>query len=148
EDGFDLWLRYRPVEAGQALTEYRSRATQIVTETRSPTLQAAAKELSTGPAGLLGAPGSVSRSVTRHGAVLIGTPASSGAIKALGFDLSRVGKEGYVISSTTVAGHPVIAIVANEDVGVLYGVFHFLRLMQTRASLDSLPVVSAPMLER
>ena len=35
-------------------------------------------------------------------------------------------------------------IAGNEDVGVLYGAFHFLRLLQTRASIDNLNLSSAP----
>ena len=147
EDGYELWLRYRPVESTQTTAAYRSRATRIVVESGSATLQAAQRELAMGLAGLLGTAVPVSRSVTGDGAVLIGTPGSSAAIKSLSLDLSKAGKEGYVIRSATSGGHSVIAIAANEDVGVLHGVFHFLRLMQTRASLESLDIASAPTLQ-
>jgi alpha-glucuronidase len=148
EDGYDLWLRYRPIESSQVAATYRSRATQIVVgEGASPTLQAAQRELATGLAGLLGAAVPVSHSVTSNGAVLLGTPAASTAVKALGLDLSKAGKEGYVIRATTSGGRAIIAIAANDDVGVLHGVFHFLRLIQTRAPLDSLAVTSAPALQ-
>ena len=40
EDGYDLWLRYRPMEAA-ALAQYRPLATAIVSEGASPTLDAA-----------------------------------------------------------------------------------------------------------
>ncbi len=114
----------------------------------SPTLKAAERELSMGLAGAAGRSGfRSSPSVTANGAVLIGTPASSAAIKALGLDLSKAGKEGYVIRSATSGGRSVTAIAANDDVGVLHGVFHFLRLMQTRASLDALDISSAPALQ-
>jgi alpha-glucuronidase len=147
EDGYDLWLRYRPVESAQTRAAYRSRSTQVVTESSSPTLRVAERELSMGLAGLLGGTVPVSRSVTGNGAILLGTPASSAAIKGLGLDLSAAGKEGYVIRSVTSGGRSTIAIAANDDVGVLHGVFHFLRLVQTRASLDSLAIASAPALQ-
>ncbi len=38
----------------------------------------------------------------------------------------------------------VILISANEDVGILYGVFHFLRLLQTQQNLEKLDIVSSP----
>ena len=44
EDGYDLWLRYRPMEAA-ALAQYRPAATAIVTEGGSPTLHVARDEL-------------------------------------------------------------------------------------------------------
>jgi alpha-glucuronidase len=147
EDGYDLWLRYQPVESAPAMSAYRSHATQIVSESGSPTLKAAERELSKGLAGLLAETVPVSPSVTESGAVLIGTPASSAAIKALRLDLSGAGKEGYVIRSTTSGGRSVTAIAANEDVGVLHGVFHFLRLLQTRASAGAINISSAPTLQ-
>ncbi len=147
EDGYDLWLRYQPVESPQTLAAYRSRATQIVAEPGSPTLQAAERELSLGLTGLLAGKVPVSRTVIANGAVVIGTPASSPAIRALGLDLSKAGKEGYAIRSMTSGGRAITAIAANEDVGVLHGVFHFLRLMQTRAALDAIDIVSAPRLQ-
>jgi alpha-glucuronidase len=147
EDGYDLWLRYRPVEAAETVAAYRARASQIVPEPGSPTLQAAERELSMGLAGLLGATVPTARAVSANGAILLGTPASSPAIAALRLDLSKAGREGYVIRSATTGGRSVIAIAGNEDAGVLHGVFHFLRLMQTRASLDSLAISSAPALQ-
>jgi alpha-glucuronidase len=62
--------------------------------------------------------------------------------------LDRVGTEGYLIRSLDYEGHPVTVIAADSEVGVLYGVFHFLRLQQTRQSLEHLDVVSAPRLGR
>ena len=52
EDGYDLWLRYRPMEVA-ALAQYRPLATAIVSEGVSPTLDAARAELIQGLSGLL-----------------------------------------------------------------------------------------------
>lgn len=52
-DGYDLWLRYRPVEA-QWRAAYAARATAVVETARSPTLDVAANELRRGIAGMLG----------------------------------------------------------------------------------------------
>ena len=49
-----------------------------------------------------------------------------------------------MIRSVTVNGHAATVIAANSDVGVLYGAFHFLRLLQTRQDLQSLDIVSQP----
>src|SRR5262245_22964362 len=59
-------------------------------------------------------------------------------------DLTSVGPEGYVIRSFTIAGHPATVVAANTDIGVLYGTFHLLRLIQTRESLQNLNVSAAP----
>ena len=141
EDGYDLWLRYRPMEAA-ALVQYRPLATAIVSEGASPTLDAARAELIQGLSGLLDK--KVIADAVTDGAVVIGTPASSPLVAGLKLPLAALGPEGYLIRSVTLAGHPVTVIAANSDIGVLYGSFAFLRLIQTRQPLAHLDIASAP----
>src|SRR3954467_8165056 len=79
EDGYDLWLRYRPVEAA-AQARYRAAATAIVRQGDSPTLSAAADELRRGLSGLLARPVATANQ-PGEGAIVIGTPASSPLIQ-------------------------------------------------------------------
>jgi alpha-glucuronidase len=144
EDGYDLWLRYRPMEAG-ALAQYRPLAAGIVSEGASPTLDTAKAELIRGLSGLLDKP--VAAGALADGAVVIGTPASSPLVAGLKLPLTAAGKEGYVIRSTTLNGHAVTVIAANSDIGVLYGSFAFLRLIQTRQQIAHLDMASAPRLK-
>lgn len=141
EDGYDLWLRYRPMEAA-ALAQYRPAATAIVTEGGSPTLHVARDELVRGLSGLLDKPAAVG--TITDGAVVIGTPGSSPLVAGLKLPLTSLGAEGYRIRSVLVSGHPVTVIAANSDIGVLYGSFAFLRLIQTRQPIAHLDIASAP----
>ena len=143
DDGYDLWLRYRPVGA-EWLATYRAAASQVVVEGDSPTLQAARAELVRGLSGLLDTGVPAFDRVTQDGAVVVGTPASSPTIARLGLDLSEIGPEGYVIQSAEIDGHQATVVAANEDVGALYGAFHFLRLLQTRQPVEDLTVTEAP----
>jgi alpha-glucuronidase len=130
EDGYDLWLRYRPVET-QWRAAYASRATAVIEESRSPPLDAAVSELRRGIAGLLGtSPGDK----LTGGGILLDTRVSS----------LRVGNEGYCFESETIGGHPVTVISAKRDIGLLYGAFAYLRLMQTRSLPARLNICSAP----
>ncbi len=61
-----------------------------------------------------------------------------------GDSLARLGNEGFLIRTCILNGHHCIAIAAGSDKGVLYGVFHFLRLLQTHQSLERLNIVSTP----
>jgi alpha-glucuronidase len=146
EDGYDLWLRYRLIADTARLVEYRSAITQLVVESQSPTINAARAELVTGLRGLLGRDVPIARAVTRDGALVLGTPASSRLIAALPLAaaLRDAGSEGFVIRAMTTAGRHAIVIAANRDVGVLYGVFHLLRILQTNGPVAGLDVVSAP----
>ena len=142
EDGHDLWLRYRPVEAA-ARARYLASAGELVVAGTSSSLTAAKAELSRGLGGLLGAAPLVSDRVDRDGAILVGTPAAP-AIAALDLPMKGAGLEGYVIRSVAVGGHPVIVVAGNTEAGALHGAFALLRLIQTRKSLDHLDIVSAP----
>jgi len=130
EDGYDLWLRYRPAEGAAAVGP-------VTVLGDSPTLKAARAELERGLAGLRGS------APAGRTALLAGTSAQA-QIAELRLPLSAVGAEGYVVRSVTLDGRPTTVIAANSDVGVLYGAFAFLRAIQTRQPLDRLDIASAP----
>jgi alpha-glucuronidase len=144
ETGYDLWLRYQPVEAAWK-ARYAPRVTHYTVAAR-PTLIAAADELRRGFEGMLGYPLVWRETVMGDGAVVLGTGKSQ-MIAPLGLPLGQLGAEGYLIRSATIGGKRVTVIAANDDVGVLYGVFRFLKLMQTRQSIDNLDIVDAPKLK-
>ncbi|HEX8904168.1 MAG TPA: alpha-glucuronidase family glycosyl hydrolase, partial [Longimicrobiaceae bacterium] len=146
DDGYELWLRYRPVADAARLAEYRAAVTRLVIPAPSPTLRAARGELSRGLRGLLGREIPISATVVGDGALVAGTPASSPLIAALGLgdELRRVGDEGFVIRPATVRGRRVLAIAANREVGVLYGAFALLRAMQTGAALRDIAISTSP----
>ena len=146
EDGYELWLRYVPVADGPLLASYRQAITHVALEGDSPTLTAARHELERGLRGLLAADIPFVDRPTGAGALVVGTPAGSATVRALGLtaDLEPLGPEGYLLRAATVEGRPAIVVAANTDIGALYGVFHLLRLIQTHQTLDGLSLASAP----
>ncbi|MFN4175639.1 alpha-glucuronidase family glycosyl hydrolase [Phenylobacterium sp.] len=143
EDGYDLWLRYRPVEAARA-PAYRAAASELVVAGGSPTLTVAREELVRGLSGMLGAAPPMASAPSRDGALIVGTPASSPLIAGLKLPLETLGPDGYVIRSVTVDGRRSTVIAGNSDVGALYGAFDFLRRMQTGAPIERLDAAEAP----
>ena len=150
ETGSRLWLRYTaPANQAQHVAVQRT-LTALVMSLDTPTGAVIARELERASLGFLG------RAVPRvvrpraDGAVVIGTPASSPLIAELGWTavLARLGREGYVIRSVTIAGHAATVVASSGDSGALYGTFHFLRLIQTGQPLDRLDVESRPRLAR
>jgi alpha-glucuronidase len=147
EDGYRLWLRYEPLaEPRRAL--WRGACSHVVLEASSPTLDAARCELVRGLGGLLASPPAVSDRPRGPGALVVGTPRRSPLVAALGLerDLGAVGPEGFVVRAATVGDHRCTALVANEDLGVLYGAYHLLRHLQTGRSPEALPIAEAPKL--
>lgn len=145
ESGYDLWLRYNKVSNPILLKEYRGAIAHINFSGVSPTIAIAKDELQTALQGLL-AKKIPAATTLFDNSIVAGTPATSTHINALGISaqLKQAGKEGFVIATKLLNGKKVIAIAANNDVGVLYGVYHFLRLLQTQQPIKSLSIVSAP----
>ena len=149
EDGSRLWLRYDPIADSTRRATLRAAITSIVISPASPTLRVAADEFEKGTSGLLGTPIPVRNDVAADGAVIAGTPKSTRLIATLGWSdrLAALGNEGYLIRSARVGSHAVTVIAANTDIGVTYGAFHLLRLMQTGAPIVNLHVSSRPRLQ-
>ena len=145
EDGYRLWQRYDLIKDAKKLKQYQGRLQQVVIEGSSPTLSVAKQELQQGLQGLLGKTVTIASSLKSNG-LLVGTPQNSPAIAALslGPKLSPLGSEGYLILTTTVNRKKATIIAANSDIGALYGVFHFLRLIQTHQNIDNISISSAP----
>ena len=143
EDGYDLWLRY-PAADTREYPALESGVRELVAASGSATLEIAQRELMRGLSGLAGRPIALVGEASQPGAVFFGTPRNSQVLAELPLGLERVGFEGYVIRSVMVNGRPATVIAANSDAGVLYGAFHFLRLVQTRQPLTGLDIVSQP----
>ena len=146
EDGYDLWLRYRPVADSARLAAYRAAFTELVAEEGTPTIVAARDELTRGLRGLLGAEIPGGRAATRDGALILGTPQGSRLVASLGLAaaLEPLGDEGYLIRSVRAGGRRATVVAANTEAGVLYGAFRLLRELQTNGAARPLAIASAP----
>ncbi|MCJ7449008.1 MAG: alpha-glucuronidase [Bacteroidales bacterium] len=146
EDGYRLWLRYDFISDTQVLNLYTKSVKGWIIQGDSPTLRVAGNELQMGLNGLLGKNIPEISSVKKSGIIVAGTPENSQLIASLNLRerLASVGNEGYLIVSTKYRNKKIIVIAANKDAGVLYGVFHFLRLMQTHQSISGLSIESVP----
>jgi alpha-glucuronidase len=138
-----------PVEDAGLRDAYRHAASAIVAPRSSPTGALIVAELQRGLSGLLGASVPVSQKVETDGAIVVGTPANSPVIAGLGWSepLASAGDAGYLIRSATVGRHRVTVIASPGEIGALYGVFHFLRLIQTRQPIAPVKIAERPRLE-
>ena len=148
EDGYDLWLRYPRVAEAALLKQYRGTVTGLLVGGESPTARIVSAELTRGLNGLLGADIATIKDVTSDGAVIAGTGRSP-VVSTLGLeaDLRALAGEGYIIRSVRAGGRRATVIAANTDIGVLYGAFHFLRLLQTNQRIDALAITERPRIQ-
>ena len=149
ETGYDLWLRYPAIEDADLRERYRGSVTEMAVSAATPTGRVISAELTRGLTGLLGVPPRLVEDVRSDGTLVVGTPSTSPTVAALGWSevLAKQGREGYVIRSARIGSRPVTVIASEGETGLLYGAFHFLRLLQTRQSTARLNVAERPRLE-
>ena len=144
EDGYRLWLRYEPL--GGLADPYRDVIQQVVVPGDTETVRVIGGELGSALAAMLGSSVSVVKEWTEKPGLIVGTPSTSDLIRGLvkELDLTAAGPEGFVIRAIRIEDQPMIAIASESEVGVLYGTFHFLRLLQTGRSIQDLSLVERP----
>jgi alpha-glucuronidase len=148
ENGYDLWLRYHLITDSKILNNYKTLISGVIINGNSAIIQSAKQEITTGLEGLLGRKLPSQKNI-QNGAILIGTSNSSPFLSSINLanELLQAGKEGFLITNKIIDTKKVIIITGNSDAGVLYGVFHFLRLLQTHQSIEKLNVISAPSIQ-
>ena len=146
EDGYDLWLRYRPVEDTDLLAQYRAATAAVVNHAASPIAGSIASELERACMGMLGAAPQAASAVERDGTILIGLADHiGGVLDRIGETrVSTLGTEGYLLRTATVDGHSTTIVAATSDRGLLYGVFGLIRRMQLKLPIADLDLVDIP----
>lgn len=147
EDGYELWLRYKPLPDPAVRAGVAARFQEIVVTRHSPTIDAAVDELRVGFRGLLGADVPVVDHPTASSSLVLET-LEGPTVADLHVDGRSLGDEGYVIRSAESDGRRRTFVTAKRDVGLLYGAFALLRQLQVAAPGESLDRSSAPRIQR
>lgn len=145
DDGYRLWLQYGVISNPQKLQSYKNGITGWMVIGDSPTLTVAKEDLQAGLNGLFGV-AVPNFKEANEGAIIAAVygSISSPIASEVENKLNGLDREGFVIRKTTIDKKRVVLITANSDIGVLYGVFHFLRLLQTHADIENLDIASSP----
>jgi len=148
EDGYRLWMRFDRISDPVVLQQYRNTFNRVWVTGSSATCDIVREELIRNLRSLLDQNIPVV-STAGNKTVIAGTPQSSPLIKEL-FEARNIqtGDEGYVIRTERIKGTNVIVIAAQTDIGVLYGSYAFLRLLQTHQPVQALDIISRPQVQR
>jgi alpha-glucuronidase len=136
EDGYRLWLRYDKIENTILLAQYKKIIQSVSVPGNSATITAIRDEIKIGLSGLLGT--SINFSSIAPSLII---SKFSDLEKE---QLQKAGSEGYIIFTKIISGKKTFFISANTDIGLLYGTFNFLRLLQTQQPIENLNIVSVP----
>lgn len=145
-DGHDLWLRYIRITDESLLKEYREVCKSIRMADGNPTLEAARLELHMGLGGLLGMEPVFTDNNNKQPSLIVlkKDELDKETLDLVKTAMDTLGLNGYLIRRLERENIPVILITANDDLGILYGVFSFLRQLQTRQSVSGMDLSSSP----
>lgn len=145
ENGYDLWLRYVKIQNTTLLQQYKKQLLSPAVLGNSATSSVTRTELTNAIKGLTGNSVSISSSIAASTSFIAGTFSSSSVLSALTNkdEQKKLGEEGFIIQAKP--GKTFIA--GNSDIAVLYGIFHYLRLLQTNQQITNLRIVSTPKLK-
>jgi alpha-glucuronidase len=147
EDGYDLWLRYKPIAGEEHRQQTEDLFRKVVLNEPSSTTYAIIKsELERAVSGMINGEVEFSMGITSDASLVIGTPDDMEVLQneAMKLQLKSVGEDGFIIYRMNNPSNAV-AIIANSPVGALYGMFHLLREVQIQPDIQPLlPIVSAP----
>ena len=141
EDGYELWLKYTPLTDPTVAASYRRQLQGWQVLSESATADVARTELRRAFTGWFGKTIPETKAVGVNHQLIIGTTQSPW-LASLHSKVDGLAPDGFVITHTRIQGKESIAIVSATETGMLYGVFHFLRLVQTGQPLAE--VSSAP----
>ncbi|MES2776865.1 MAG: alpha-glucuronidase family glycosyl hydrolase [Bacteroidota bacterium] len=147
ENGYELWLRYKPVGNKTLLTSYRALLKQIALKGNSSTIQIIEDELARASAGMLGQSPVFTESMANPCRLVIVNIKERAVPGLLLNKISEVGDEGFVIKTSIEGGSAKTIIAANTDIGLLYGTYHLLGLLQTQQNISNLNISSIPKLK-
>ena len=141
ENGYDLWLRYPQITS----SSYRQMAMpyfeKVFLAFNTQTGEAIRRELNRAALGMLGRQ-LVFEDKTATGSGLFLLLSSDKSIPKFlpGTSLEGLGKEGFLIKSTKGPDgkSTCMVIAANSEIGLLYGVFEFLRKINMQATISDI----------
>jgi len=149
EDGYDLWLRYDPLEESIAAA-YREIIKEVTVVGKNAILDSVRKELERALPSLLGESLPIQDRLTGKGQPVL----LAGTYK----DLIANGMEGEILFSQDLCDEGFrifnlegkfsgLCVCGADPVGVLYGIFALLRRMQLGQSLTNLDIAELPKLQ-
>lgn len=138
EDGYELWLRYDYSDCAN-LKAYQRFLKKVYVKGNSAIISSIKKEVQNGLTPLHGKPVDISDTETPDTDLVIAIEENE--------ITKKLGEEGFFIKTKERNGRRYIAVTSFGEAGLLYGTFHFLRLLQTDSSITFLDINETPKLK-
>lgn len=143
---YKLWLQYNTLTNLDLKAKYLSHIKGITLLGNSETISIAGNELQSALEDMLEKKITVNTKLEVFQSIVIGSKTHLNAEiqKTVESDLNLINDEGFIIKSIVINNKSHIVITGKKEVGVLYGVYSFLRLIQTNKSIEKLNIADSP----
>ena len=143
-NGYGLWLDYTKIKDKVVLEGYRSQLQGIYLEEGGATLKVIGEELTMGLGTLLDTNLKFNALGGDGNMLIVSKYMNLPKNLTEKMEVDDLKKEGYIIKNVDMEGGSHVVITARDDIGLLYGTFHFLRLLQMHKPLKNLEIVESP----
>lgn len=141
ENGYECWLRYKKIEDQSVLSSYKSFCRNVTILNTSNVIHSAQSELTNGISSMCAIIPTFTDEFIETNGLILGTNRSDKIVDMVGEkSFEMLNDDGYVIKTIK----SKIVIAGKSDRGILYGTFHFLRILQLENSISDLDIVENP----
>lgn len=141
---YNLWLDFKPIRNADILKSYRLALTGMVMASESEIQEIIQQELTTGLTQLLAKPLPSGKAVGSENLLIVGLLNQLPDSIRLRLGQLDIPKDGFLIRQIKFKNRDYLVLTATEDMGLLYGAFRLLRLLQTEQSLSGINLLDAP----
>lgn len=142
--GYDLWLRFSPVQDQARLASYRQAIGGIWMEPKGATQQIVWDELTQGLSKLLDQPLEKSSSPESPNLLLVATADKLPPEVQAQLSAHELRPEGFLIRHLETGSGMRLVLTARDDKGLLYGAYRLLRQLQMEQPLTGIDLADAP----
>lgn len=148
-DDYNLWLAYRPITDINLASEYSTISSSIYINENTTVLENAKKELTRALPKLLGEVPNFTNTIHRESSLIIDLYENlpkklKGEISE---EIEQVTEDGFLIKMIDYNDTPITIISAKDEIGILYGVFKFLQLIQTQKNIKGIRLTDSPKID-
>jgi alpha-glucuronidase len=145
-DGYKLWLDYQPISDPGIKNEIEELLSGVYIFGEDPTYQVIGNELDLASQKMIGQATKFNSIDKKNAPFWLGTRTQLSQFLSMPqqVEVKALGEDGYWMGSIELDGKKHYAIVGNRPIGVLYGVYNFLKLIQTETFDRSLLITDYP----
>jgi len=143
-NGYELWLNYDKISDDTVLKTYRNQLQSVFMEEGGATMEAIMMELEMGLGGLLDREIRFDSLPSSGNQLVVSKYGSLPKDFKEYINIDHLNSEGYIIKHIKKSGRGYLVITGKEDIGLLYGTFHLLRILKMHQTLEGLNLEESP----